>query len=204
MTPSELILLADAMPDYTRLSVFLSTLVGGLRCGELCGLQVQDIDLNRQILHVRHSVNRGDADRGDLQFGKTKTESSIRNVHIPDTLIPLIRQHLSDYCDLTRPDSPVFVPKRARIMSRTTLDGQFAKARLKAGRPDLTFQALRASHATLLMIQGGTLREVMNQLGHVSEKVAIRYYQLTVASHQSQVVDELAESFMSGIQRRES
>ncbi|MCC2748775.1 tyrosine-type recombinase/integrase, partial [[Eubacterium] rectale] len=111
------------------------------RCGELCGLQVQDIDLNRQILHVRHSVNRGDADRGDLQFGKTKTESSIRNVHIPDTLIPLIRQHLSDYCDLTRPDSPVFVPKRARIMSQTTLDGQFAKARLKGGRPDLTFQA---------------------------------------------------------------
>ena len=54
------------------------------------------------------------------------------------------------------------------------------------------------------MIQGGTLREVMNQLGHVSEKVAIRYYQLTVASRQSQVVDELAESFMSGIQRRES
>lgn len=98
----------------------------------------------------------------------------------------------------------MFVPKRARIMSQTTLDGQFAKARLKAGRPDLTFQALRASHATLLMIQGGTLREVMNQLGHVSEKVAIRYYQLTVASHQSQVVDELAESFMSGIQRRES
>lgn len=204
VTPHELILLADAMPDYTRLSVFLSTLVGGLRCGELCGLQVQDIDLNRQILHVRRSVNRGDTDRGELHFGKTKTESSIRNVHIPDTLIPLIRQHLSDYCDLTRPDSSVFVPKRAKIMSQTTLDGQFAKARLKAGRPDLMFQALRASHATLLMIQGGTLREVMNQLGHVSEKVAIRYYQLTVASHQSQVVDKLAESFMSGIQRRES
>ena len=81
-------------------------------------------------------------------------------------------------------------------MSQTTLERQFAKARIKANRPDLTFQGLRASHATLLMLQGGTLREVMNELGHASEKVAVRYYQLTVAEHQSHIVDTSARDFI--------
>lgn len=196
VTPHELMLLAKAMPEYTRLSVFLSTLVGGLRCGELCGLRVMDIDLNNQTLHVRHSVNRGNTDRGEIRYSRTKTESSMRNVHIPSALIPMIRQHLHDHCDTGAPESPVFVPRRAKIMSQTTLEEQFAKARVKANRPDLTFQGLRASHATLFMLQGGTLREVMNELGHTSEKVALRHYQLTVASHQTQIVDSLARAFM--------
>lgn len=46
------------------------------------------------------------------------------------------------------------------------------------------------------MLQGGTLREAMNELGHVSEKVAVRYYQLTVAEHQSHIVDTLARDFI--------
>ncbi|WP_251882871.1 tyrosine-type recombinase/integrase [Bifidobacterium longum] len=196
VTPHELRILAESMPTYTRLSVFFFTLVGGLRCGELCGLQIRDIDLDKQTLHVRHSVNRGKTDRGTVQYGKTKTESSVRNVHIPDAIMPMLRQHLCDYCDISTPDSPVFVPKRSKIMSQTTLERQFAKARIKANRPDLTFQGLRASHATLLMLQGGTLREVMNELGHVSEKVAVRYYQLTVAEHQSHIVDTLARDFI--------
>lgn len=195
VTPRELMLLAEAVPDYTRLSVFLSTLVGGLRCGELCGLRVMDVDLDGQTLHVRRSVNRGRTDRGEIRYSQTKTESSIRNVHIPDLLMPMIRRHLHDHCNMGLPESPVFVPRRAKIMSRTTLEEQFAKAHVKASRPDLTFQGLRASHATLLMLRGGTLREVMNELRHTSEKVAIRYYQLTVAEHQSKISESSCTGF---------
>ncbi len=195
VTPRELMLLAEAVPDYTRLSVFLSTLVGGPRCGELCGLRVMDIDLDGQTLHVRRSVNRGRTDRGEIRYSQTKTESSIRNVHIPDLLMPMIRRHLHDHCNMGLPESPVFVPRRAKIMSRTTLEEQFAKAHVKASRPDLTFQGLRASHTTLLMLRGGTLREVMNELRHTSEKVAIRYYRLTVAEHQSKISESSCTGF---------
>ena len=55
---------------------------------------------------------------------------------------------------------------------------------------------LRASHATLLMLKGGTLREVMNQLGHAGEKVAIKHYQRVVAEHQRQIVNLLADEFL--------
>ena len=129
------------MPDYTRLTVVLATLVGGLRCGELCGLQVKDIDLKAKRLTVRHSVNRGYSDRGSTRIAKTKTDSSRRTVPIPDGLIPLIHDHLLKHCEWTDSEAMVFRPKRAVVMSQTTLEGQFRKAREKAGRTDLTFQS---------------------------------------------------------------
>lgn len=196
----ELKLIAENMPDYTRLAVILATLVGGLRCGELCGLQVKDIDLKAKRLTVRHSVNRGYADRGSTRIARTKTDSSRRTVPIPDGLVPLIHDHLLRHCEWTDPEAMVFRPRRASVMSQTTLEAQFRKAREKAGRPDLTFQSLRASHATLLMLKGGTLREVMDELGHVSEKVAIKHYQRIVARHRNQIVNQLAEDFIKAAQ----
>ena len=196
VTPKQLRVLAENMPDYTRLTVFLSTLAGGLRCGELCGLQVGDIDLDNKILRVRRSVNRGHLDRGEARFAKTKTKRSVRDLPIPDALVDMIREHLHTFCDLDDPTSPVFVPRRVKVMSQTTLEAQFARARKKAGRYDLMLHDLRASHATLLMLKGGTLREVMNQLGHASEKVAIKHYQRVVAEHQRQIVNLLADEFL--------
>ena len=200
VTPLELKLIAESMPDYTRLAVILATLVGGLRCGELCGLQIKDIDLKTKRLTVRHSVNRGYADRGSTRIARTKTDSSRRTVPIPDGLVPLIHDHLLRHCEWTDPEAMVFRPRRASVMSQTTLEAQFRKAREKAGRPDLTFQSLRASHATLLMLKGGTLREVMDELGHVSEKVAIKHYQRIVARHRNQIVNQLAEDFIKAAQ----
>ena len=142
-----------------RANVSLSQMTyttAGLRCGELCGLQVGDIDLKSRTLRVRHSVNRGRTDRGHVRIADTKTRSSIRSVLIPDGLIPVIGDHLRQHCDWTDPDAMVFPPRRVKIMSQTTLEGQFRKAREKAGRPDLTFKSLRASHATLLMLRGGS------------------------------------------------
>lgn len=122
VTPLELKLIAESMPDYTRLAVILATLVGGLRCGELCGLQIKDIDLKTKRLTVRHSVNRGYADRGSTRIARTKTDSSRRTVPIPDGLVPLIHDHLLRHCEWTDPEAMVFRPRRASVMSQTTLE----------------------------------------------------------------------------------
>lgn len=196
ITPDELRRLYLAMPDYTRLGVLLSTLVGGLRCGEICALQVRDIDLDARRLHVRHSVNRGPEDRGDPQLGRTKTAASVRTVPIPDAMTHIIRLHLDTFCGRA-PESQVFVPKRARLLSQTTFEAQFRRAREAAGRPDITTQTLRASHATLMMLRGATLREVMAQLGHTSEHVAIRHYQLLVSEHRNRIANRLADEFLT-------
>ena len=59
VTADEINRLAELFPDCQRLALSLSLLVGGLRIGEVCALQLRDIDLENLQLHVRHSVNRG-------------------------------------------------------------------------------------------------------------------------------------------------
>lgn len=84
-------LIADAFPEYTRLAVWLSVLVGGLRIGEVCGLQLRDLDLDNGLLYVRHSVDRGEDDCGPYELCPTKTRKSERVLPIPSALIPMIR-----------------------------------------------------------------------------------------------------------------
>lgn len=193
VTPVELYDLYRFMPDYTRISVLLAALVGGLRCGEICALQVRDIDLEARRLTVRHSVNRGWDDLGEAQLCEPKTSTSRRTVPIPDRVVPILSKHIAAFCT-SKPTCQVLVPKRTNILASTTLGGHFRTARKKAGREDITLHSLRASHATLLMLQGATLREVMSQLGHLSEKVAIQHYQRIVPEHREDMVNLLADS----------
>ncbi|PST47924.1 site-specific integrase [Bifidobacterium callitrichos] len=195
VTPQQLKGLYEAFPDYTRLSVLLVCLAGGMRTGEVCALRVGDIDLDGGTLRVSHSVSRGADDRGELRLGPTKTPGSHRTVPIPSSLIPLIRAHIDAHCG-NDPDSPLFVAKRGKRISQRTLDHQMDVARKQAGRPDLTFRMLRASHATMYMVEGGTLREAMAQLGHRSDKVAVESYQRIVPEHRRSIADRVADRML--------
>ena len=44
MTKQEINTLVEGFPEYYRMSIHLALLVGGLRIGEVCGLQLRDID----------------------------------------------------------------------------------------------------------------------------------------------------------------
>ena len=65
MTKQEIDTLVEGFPEYYRLSIHLALLVGGLRIGEVCGLQLRDIDLDHRLLYVRHSVTQGPDDLGE-------------------------------------------------------------------------------------------------------------------------------------------
>lgn len=59
VTPDELYHIYNAMPGYTRLSVYLAACAGGMRIGEVCGLMDTDFDLENKVLMIRRSVSHG-------------------------------------------------------------------------------------------------------------------------------------------------
>lgn len=199
VTSAQLKALYEAMPAYTRISVLLVAVAGGMRTGEVCALRVGDFDFDLGLLHIRHSVDRGPDDRGSARLSPTKTERSRRTVPLPAGVVPLVRAHIREYCDGSDPNAPLLVAKRAGQISQGTLAHQVRVAREKAGRADLTLRLLRASHATLYMLEGGSLRETMDQLGHVTEEVAIQHYQRVVPSHRRQIADRVAEGMLAGL-----
>jgi len=194
LTALELRRIYEGMPAYDRISVYLAALCGGLRIGEVCGLMRADVDLEARTLHVAHSVNRGKDDVGRCRLCPPKTRRSDRVVSVPDVFVPLLRDHMDRWA---RPGDPMLIqPRRSQVMSPTTLQKHFHTAAIRAGREDVTFHVLRATHATLLFMNGGTLRECMDDLGHVSERVAVRHYQRVVPGHRRDVNDILARKLL--------
>lgn len=196
VTAEQLRALYEAMPGYDRLIVPLAALAGGLRVGEACALRIRDVDLGMMRLRVAHSVNRGDRDLGPSRLAPTKTRSSNRTVPIPKAMRPAIEAHIDRWCDPA--DPMLFQARRGEVLSPTTVQGQFRRARERAGREDITFHTLRATHASLMFVCGGTLRECMDDLGHTSEAVAVRHYQRIIPEHRRQTVDRLGDMLLPG------
>ena len=198
ITADEINRMAALFPDYYRLALWLSLLVGGLRLGEVCALQLRDIDLETLQLHVRHSVNRGPDDRGKYRLCEPKTESSKRVVPIPRPLAPLIEDHISRFCKGRKPDTMLFhsIMLDEWLLPPTTIERAFRVAREQIGRPDITFHSLRATHATMFVLEGGTMRETMDELGHTSVSVAVNSYQRVVKEHHRDTVELLAYRYL--------
>lgn len=179
------------MPEYTRISVYIAAMAGGMRTGELCALRKADIDLEHRTISVNGSVNRGENDLGKSRVGRTKTRHSRRTCPIPDLLMPLIRDHL----EALDSDDPMFLQaRRGEVIAQTTLSCQLKVARERLGLDQaITFRTLRVTHTTLMLQHGGTVREAMDEIGDATMQVVLNHYARTVPEHQRLVVNRLAE-----------
>ena len=123
----------------------------GLRISELCGLRVEDVDWNEQIVRVR---------------GKGKKE---RLVPVGEPALKAVQNY---WCALLEPPvgvQPVFRAdtRRAAPLSPLQLSRRLKKYLILAGLdPSLTPHKLRHSYATHLLDAGADLRSVQELLGH--------------------------------------
>lgn len=182
------------MPEYTRISVLIAAMAGGMRTGELCALRREDIDLKHRTVSVNGSANRGRDDLGKSRIGRTKSRHSVRTCPIPELLVPLLQEHL----DGLDTDDPMLIQaKRGEVIAQTTLAGQFktARERLKLDQP-VTFRTLRVTHTTLMLMAGGTVRETMDEIGDGTMQVVMDHYARTVPEHQRQVVNHLVQTLV--------
>lgn len=141
--------LAEAMDDRWSVMVLLAGF-GGLRFGEVAGLQVDDVDfLNRRVT-VRRSVSDV---KGETHVGPPKTAKSRRTVALPAAVVEAIAEHVSSQdragtdCLFTDPEGG---PIRATYWQRRVWPPAVAAGDLE----ELRFHDLRHSHVTLLIAQG--------------------------------------------------
>jgi integrase/recombinase XerC len=123
----------------------------GLRVSELCGLRVEDIDFNEQIVRV---------------LGKGKKE---RLVPIGQPALLAIQKYWDTLLSPPAGPQPVFRAdtKLAAPLNRLQLARQLKKYLMIAGLdPGLTPHKLRHSYATHLLDAGADLRSVQELLGH--------------------------------------
>ena len=160
----------------------------GARLGELAGLSWSDIDLNNGIIHI----NRSSQYISELGvFTKVpKTESSIRDIAIPDFVVSLLSEYRIWYdnqnfvCnDLNSNLECLFVQSNGKPMHPSTISKWFKKFIQDIGLPVINFHGLRHTNASLLISQQIDVAIVAARLGHAQISTTLNFYVHPLLSH---------------------
>jgi integrase len=73
----------------------------------------------------------------------------------------------------------------------------------KIGAPWLSWHTLRRTHATLLQLAGGSIKDAQAQLGHTKLSTTLEIYTLPVPDHQREAVENLARMVTNGDERKQ-
>lgn len=165
-TADELQTIYEAMPETTRLSVWLGAILD-LRIGEVVSLQVQDWNPKTQTLRICHSADEG----GGLKATKTATSNTTQPVP------PQLGQLINEACDGKQPTDFIVTCADGSHITPNRLRDHFNEAKIKAGRPDLHFHTLRATSITAAVAAGASLKDTMTWGRHADAQTSIERYQ---------------------------
>lgn len=164
------------------------TVFTGVRLGELMGLEWQDVDFKNGII----SINRSSQYLSDMGvFTKVpKTESSIREIAIPDFIISLLEEYKlwyeeqkSIYGELWTDSDRLFVQADGKPMHPSTISKWFVKYVGQIGLPVINFHGLRHTNASLLVAQNIDIAVISARLGHAQISTTLDFYVHPLLSH---------------------
>lgn len=164
------------------------TVFTGVRLGELMGLEWQDVDFKNGII----SINRSSQYLSDMGvFTKVpKTESSIREIAIPEFIISLLEEYKlwyeeqkSIYGELWTNSDRLFVQSDGKPMHPSTISKWFVKYVGQIGLPVINFHGLRHTNASLLVAQNIDIAVISARLGHAQISTTLDFYVHPLLSH---------------------
>ena len=175
------------------LPMFYLELVTGLRKGELAALLWDDLDTTNNTISVSKQLARGKD--GNLTVTRPKTETSIRQVSIPQEAVDLLVQEHEKH-----PDSTYLFPSplTGQAYHPDSIVNLHKKILKDANLPHIRFHDLRHTFATMALQNGVDVKTVSTMLGHYDAGFTLRTY--THATRQKQ--DEAAQtmgSFMAQV-----
>lgn len=164
------------------------TVFTGVRLGELMGLEWQDVDFKNGII----SINRSSQYLSNMGvFTKVpKTESSIREIAIPEFIISLLEEYKlwyeeqkSIYGELWTNSDRLFVQVDGKPMHPSTISKWFVKYVGQIGLPVINFHGLRHTNASLLVAQNIDIAVISARLGHAQISTTLDFYVHPLLSH---------------------
>lgn len=160
---------------FLNLGIYIC-LSTGLRIGEVCALQWDDVDVASGVIRVNKTIQRiylvdGEEKNTELIIDKPKTKNSIREVPMTKDLLALVRPLKkivrSDFYVLTNAATPT-EPRTYRCY--------FNKLQQQLGLPKMRFHGLRHSFATRCIESKCDYKTVSVLLGHSNISTTLNLY----------------------------
>lgn len=161
--------------DSTAVGILLS-LYAGLRIGEICALSWEDIDLEANIIHIRHTIARSKIITPSsncttkLIIDSPKTKSSVRDIPITANLQEILRvcskNSISNY---VISDTSEFVNPR-------TFEYRYHRILYKCSIDSINFHILRHTFASRCIAAGVDVKSLSEILGHGNVSITLNTY----------------------------
>ncbi len=156
----------------------------GIRGGEICGLRVADLDLERNVIYVKQSVWQG-------QIQTVKSCKGNRRFPISSELA----EHLREFLKGWRPNATdlLFATSNATPWDHGLVrKRKFHPLLKRLGIPQCGFHAFRHGNATLLDQIGAPMAVRQNRLGHADAQTTMGYTHVVTADER-RIAEELGK-----------
>ncbi len=181
-------------------ALYVVAVQSGLRQGELLALRWEDVNLEARTVQVCRTITR---DGGKLAIGPTKTSKGRRTVRLTQDAAEALQSHLAR--QLTEIDKAgdnwqehglVFCTGKGTLINPTNLRRRSLAPLLKrASLPAMTFQQLRHTAATILLLKNVNTKVVSEMLGHATIAITLDTYSHVLPNMQHSAVAAMEEAF---------
>ena len=193
LRPEDMKAYLDAAGARGVLPMFYLELVSGLRKGELVALLWDDLDIDNRLISVSKQYVRNPS--GELTLSRPKTETSVRQVSIPQDAVDLLIQEHSKH-----PDNQYMFPSpvTGEMYHPDSVVKLHEKILKDAGLEHIRFHDLRHTFATLALQNGVDVKTVSSMLGHYDAGFTLRTYTHATRQMQNQAAEKMG-NFMAQV-----
>lgn len=174
----------------SKLGCFLA-LQTGLRIGEICALSWNDVDIDRGLLHVCHTITRssthGDPNTPSLCLDKPKTSSSLRTIPTSERLGAVLK-----HAYRTRTSNFV-ISEHEGFISPRTFDYRYHRMLEACSLPSRNFHTLRHTFATRCIEAGMDVKTLSEILGHANTSITLNTYVHSSLERKRKMLDQMSQ-----------
>lgn len=191
--------------EPTQWRVFFNLAIfGGLRRGELLGLEWKDIDFTHHMI----SINRSSEQTKELGIytDTLKTKSSKRVLKMPETVMLLLKHYKAEQSeirlklgDLWENSDRLFTKWNGKPMSPNTPYLWMKRFCQRSGMRFVNIHSFRHLNATLLIQNGIDAKTVSASLGHSMVSTTLNIYAHTFAESQAMASEAIAATLANKI-----
>ncbi len=178
-------------PTPSNVGILLSSATG-IRIGELCALKWSNIDLEKRVLTVRHTVQRIKNIGGDtatkVVVTSPKSSSSIREIPLPDFIIPMLRS-------LKTSGEYYLLSGTQAIIEPRVMQYRFKRILKELKLSNVSYHSLRHLFATNCIALGFDVKTLSEILGHSSVEITLNRYVHSSMERKAEYMKSLSALF---------
>ena len=158
------------------------SLFTGMRLGEVLALRWTEVDLDKKSIQVREAIE--ETEEYGIRFKAPKSKAGRRDIALPDISSSLLREYRKAQLELRFKlgvgncrTMPCYSPDiEGDPLSRNAISAAWSDFAASIGVPDVTFHALRHTHASQLIDAGVDIVTISKRLGHAKPDITLRIY----------------------------